>query len=146
MLVECLTYIAVLGIIFAASYGVFFKAFDSTRSLQRSATDITRVMTAGEQWREDIRSAESVTLTSNSLKISLPAQKIEYQFADGCVYRALGNKPRIRLLADVVESSMIFDPHGEIHAWRWELQMKTRRTESRMKPLFTFQAVTPQKP
>ena len=35
------------------------------------------------------------------------------------------------------------DTRGEVTAWRWELQIKSRRKETSMPLLFTFEAVQP---
>lgn len=148
MLVECVTYIAVLAVIFALGYGAYFRALDSTRALQRNANDIARALNAGEQWRNDVRLAKSISATNNVLKITQPSGQVEYVFENGSIWRQSGAKPRAQLLVSVKSSQMIPDPRQEVTAWRWELELQTRQTTSKIKPLFSFQGVSarPQSP
>ena len=145
LLIECVVYLAVLAVIFTLGYGAYFRALDSSRGMQRNAEDVARALNAGERWREDVRLAKSVLITNNVLRITLPKGRIEYAFEQEAVWRTAENQRRIRVLADVKESTMVLDQRQEVAAWRWELELKTRKATSKLKPLFSFQAAPNQK-
>jgi hypothetical protein len=60
LLMECLIYMAVLIVILTVAYSAFFKSEQAARGLQRTSTDISRSLQAGERWRDDIRAADGL--------------------------------------------------------------------------------------
>ena len=146
-LIECLIYIAVLGIILNLATHSFFKCLEHSRDLQRNADDIVRAMQAGERWREDIRQATGTPkLTQEdghkTLRVPRGNGEVSYTFTNGKVWRDAGGRPgRQVFLAGVAASEMVADQRERLTAWRWEVELQSRQSATRVRPLFTFLAV-----
>jgi hypothetical protein len=150
LLVEALVYFAVLLVIMGAAYAALYRCIDHAAVVSRNANDITSALHVGERWRADIRAAASpiqveTTETNQVLRLRGAGGQVEYRFAEGALYRRLGNGPWGRLLNNVKASSMQPDPRGRVTAWRWELELQPEHRgtvkASRIRPLFTFVAV-----
>lgn len=146
-LIECLVYIALLGLLLNLATHAFFKCLENSRDLQRNADDVVRALQAGERWRADVRQATATPRLSENNGESLlhvPQQngKVVYISARGKVWRDAGGRPgRQVFLADVARSEMVVDRRERVSAWRWELELQTRKSVARVRPLFTFLAV-----
>ena len=146
-LIECLVYIAVLGVLISIGGFTAAKAWDAHRAVARNANDIHRPMNAGERWRAEVRSAvrplEVVSAGSNTVwRIATTGGVIEYQLAEGVLQRRdsadgawLDVLPRVR-----ASTMSVVNPSG-VTACRWELEMEPPHKRARQRPLFTFTAV-----
>lgn len=141
----------------------YISGKNQARSIQWNATKIVRVMYAGERWRQDIRDAISPpqNIQSSLPNLDDPSDKIEltslkiikssetnwYAFRGDHVFRMSSHLPtQWELIMDRVNSSMMVEEQrGEVAAWRWEVELKTRTKKAPIHPLFTFLAV-PKKP
>ena len=64
---------------------------------------------------------------------------------DGMVWRQGVNEKRsTAVLANVKRSAMKPDDRQRVKAWRWEIELQTKRTNATLRPLFTFVAVPAQ--
>jgi len=147
MLFECLIYIAVLVVVMELSYSAYWRCQDNAKALQQNAADILRALDAGERWRDDVRTARSVSFAGNSLALTRTIGAIDYYFDQNCVWRRDASSGRvIRVLSDVRLSKMEQDNRRNVTAWRWELELKPHKKSPRLLPLFTFEAVAANKP
>jgi len=146
-LIECLVYIAVLGVMISVGGFTIAKAWDAHRALSRNANDIQRAVNAGERWRAEIRSAiQPVEIRSDRVRLRIPTTNgvIEYQFADGALQRRTGDQADwLPVLTRVRHSQMQPTTNTGLVAWRWELEMEPASKRARHRPLFTFTAVPP---
>ncbi len=146
-LIEMLAYIFVLTIVLAVAYVGLHRCLDNSVALQRSVNDIARTLRIGEQWRADVRAAQSAVRqetapAGETLRLRTAAGEISYRFSGNAVFRRAGNGPEIRVLDHVKTSAMQSDRRQAVTAWRWELELQTRAVKySHTRPLFTFIAV-----
>ena len=77
------------------------------------------------------------------LIIEKASKTIWYAFRQGKVYRQDSLLPDNweLILKDVATSNMASESRGEAAAWRWELELKTARQDTLIRPLFSFLAV-----
>ena len=150
MLIECLVYIAVFGILLGGGTAVFYFCWDHTKAVMFATNDISAALRAGEHWRADVRDATgkiSVTTTTAGELVQIPESKKEviYRFESGEVRREIPALRQSRLLLPKVSTSrkMSAMPRGSVSAWRWELELKERRKETHLPLLFTFEAAQP---
>jgi Tfp pilus assembly protein FimT len=151
LLVEYMIYIAVLAVVMGLAFGAFYRSLDNSRDLNRSTEDILRVLAAGEQWRADVRRAQTPPklITEGPMttcEISTADGLVVYLFSQESVWRKESEQAPRQILPRVARSSMIQDQSPRVTSWRWELELKTRRKQVRMRPLFTFEAVLPVQP
>jgi hypothetical protein len=75
------------------------------------------------------------------------SRQIAYRFADSTLSRRLGSGPWVQVLDRVKASSFEADGRRNVSLWRWELELqpqsKATIKASRIRPLFTFLAVSP---
>ena len=57
LLVECLVYIAVFGVLLGGGTAVFYFCWDHTQAMVYTTDEITSALHAGERWRADVRAA-----------------------------------------------------------------------------------------
>ena len=143
-LLECVVYIALLGLVMSMAYAGFYSVLEHTTRLQRSAADINRVLAAGEQWREDVRKSAGLPRQVESggdmvWQILRGNEPVVYLFKGDTVYR-LDNKGQKPFLMQVKSSRMLVDKRA-VNSCRWEVELDGWKKPSKMKPLFTFQAV-----
>jgi hypothetical protein len=106
--------------------------------LARCSADVMTVLTAGERWRADVRSATAPPrLDGGELVIPQSAGDIRYRFAGGEVQRRHENE-WLPFLKNVQTSSTILDKGRYADGWRWEVELKASRPEPGLRPLFTF--------
>lgn len=149
-LLECLVYIAVLGLLLNLAVLAFNRCWDDSKHLRRNAEDIARALKAGEIWRADIRAAtgtiQAVTLAdADQLVIPQPAGTVIYSFRHGELRRQAGpGGPVTLVLPQACSSRMQADARARVTAWRWELELAAAPKKPGLPPLFTFEAVPPQ--
>jgi len=146
MLVECLVYVAVWLVIMGLGFGAMYRCRSNARDLRRSSEDISRTLKAGERWREDLRTAVGrprLVEADGEQTLIVPRAdgEVNYLFRDGAVFRQTAEGRQEEFLGQVQESHMVADARQQLQAWRWELELKTRVTNSTIRPLFTFEAV-----
>ena len=146
-LVECIVYMALFAVVAGLGFASFFHCRDSAESLRRTADDIVITMKAGERWREDVRRAVSplqLVEADGGQHLIVPhnASQVAYRFFQQTVWRrADTNSAWVPLLSKVKQSRMERDARQLVTAWRWDVELKTRQPEARLRPLFTFEAV-----
>ena len=146
-LIECLVYIGVFFLVSALAFSVYYRTLDSSRLVSRTVDDIAPAVRIGERWRQDVRAATAAPRLENGadgqvLVIPGQAGAVRYRVNGGALSRraddAAGWTP---LLTGIMSSRMEPDQRARVAAWRWELELNPRRHSSRMRPLFTFEAV-----
>ncbi len=148
MLIETLTYIAVMVLVLGAGGSLLYQVWGSHIALRHNADDIVNVLDAGELWRADVRNATgpinlTINLTaaqSEELRIPTADGSIVYSFADDAVRRQQENKPA-RVLTHVKSSHMHLDKRDRVTAWQWEVELVSNRKKIQFRPLFSFEAV-----
>jgi hypothetical protein len=152
LLTEALVYIGLLVLVLAVGYQAMYRCVYNSVVLRRNAEDISRALRAGERWRADVRTADQsvrVETAGDEQLIYLlgTSRQIAYRFADTTVSRRLGSGPWVQVLDRVKATFFEANPRRNISAWRWELELqpqsKANIKASRIRPLFTFLAVSP---
>jgi hypothetical protein len=68
--------------------------------------------------------------------------RISYTFRDGAVLReSTPGGQREEVLSGVKATEFRREARRQVTAWRWELELRGKQEVSRVKPMFTFQAV-----
>jgi len=146
LLMECLVYIGLLVIILNLALVSFYLCWDNSKALTYATDDIAAALRAGERWRADVRSATgkiTVEKTSQGENLRIPRgnSEILYNFSAGEIHRRVASSNFSEpLLTTVQASQMVSDPRGAVNAWRWELELKSRRKETHLPLSFTFEA------
>ena len=146
LLIECLVYIGVFAILLGIGYGAFYVCWDYSKALHYATDDINAALHAGERWRADIRNATGkitveTTAAGELLRIPCGTNEVLYRFNDGEIRRQVASSGFSELLLPKVKGSqMVTETRGPVAAWRWELELKSRRKEARLPLLFTFEA------
>ncbi|HWF19222.1 MAG TPA: hypothetical protein VG754_08140 [Verrucomicrobiae bacterium] len=147
MLVDCLVYIAVFFMILGVAFKMFYSCWDSAKTFRRNSDQIAATLKTGERWREDVRRATATPRAEESsegtvLRIPQKTSEVDYRFFDGELWRRDGNAGEwTPLLLKVKSSRMEQDKREHVAAWRWEVELATRRKGAKVVPLFTFEAV-----
>jgi hypothetical protein len=151
MLVDCLVYIALLALILGLAFAAFYRTLEHSTRLNANAADIARALRAGEQWRDDVRAATGpprVATQDGRAALSIP------QAIGEIIYRVSGNSvvretapggAFAEVLPDVRRSEFVRDAREYVTAWRWELELSSKQEVTRVRPMFTFQAVPARK-
>lgn len=143
-LMECLVYLAIFFVVVGVALTAFYQMNDQSRAITRNSADIVRATQAGERWRQDVRAATNATThpANGELRLETPGGEISYFFRDHAVWRQ-GPKDTVSIpaLADVKVSVMAPDARTRVTAWRWEVELQSKRTNATLRPLFSFQAV-----
>jgi hypothetical protein len=146
MLVDCMVYLALFFVVTGLAFSMFYRCFDNSRLVRRTADDIASTVSAGERWREDVRQTTSplrVEASSAGQVVVIPRSTgdIRYRFSDDTIWRQNGDNATWTLLLSRVKSSTMAPDHRhQVVAWRWELELKPRQKYPHMLPLFTFEA------
>ena len=147
LLVEALVYLSVFMGIMVMAGAAFYRTLDQTRTLRRVADDISRVLTAGERWRADVRAATRVPVLvtdgmAQALHLPQTNSEVIYLFDGAQVLRSTDtNGPWSPALTSIKASSFHHDLHTHVASWRWEIELKTTRANTRTIPLFSFDVV-----
>ena len=142
-LIECLTYLAVFFIVCGVALAAYHQMDEQSRAFTRNSDDIVRALQAGERWRADVRAATNAVLLPETQELRLTTRHglVSYFFRDGAVWRqGTNDSPSALFLASVKSSAMQPDARTQLTAWRWEVELKTKRTNATVRPLFTFLA------
>jgi hypothetical protein len=146
LLMECLVYIALFAIILGLGLATFYLCWDNSKALLYVTDDIAAALRAGERWRADVRGATGeitveTTTEGELLRIPRGTNAVFYRFNAGEIRRQLASSDFSEsLLPTVKASQMVLDARGPVSAWRWELELKSRRKETHLPLLFTFEA------
>jgi len=141
-LAEMLVYMAVLGILLTVAWLTYYACWDHSLGVLRNCDDIARAVAAGERWRDDVRAATvEPALADGVLRIPRQGGDVSYRFGEKAVERRVGDGAWEPALKGVTASRMVLDQGKHVRSWRWELELKTRRKQPRVRPLFTFRAV-----
>jgi uncharacterized protein YndB with AHSA1/START domain len=150
LLMECLVYLAVFTILAGIGLAAFYFCWDHTKSVIYATDDIAAALRAGECWRTDMRGATGkisvkTTPAGEAVRLSEPGKVIVYRFESGEVRRELSTLKNPQLLLPKVKTSqMTTEMRGGITAWRWELELAERGSETRLPLRFTFETVQTQ--
>ncbi|MGB7746968.1 MAG: hypothetical protein WBN75_06750 [Verrucomicrobiia bacterium] len=146
ILVECLVYLGVFAVLLGIGYGTFYVCWDYSKALHYATDDITSALRAGERWRADIRNATGkitveTTAQGEQLRIPRRTTAIIYSFKAGELHRQFASSRSSELVLPTVKASqMVKETRGPVTAWRWELEVTSRRKETHLPLLFTFEA------
>ena len=143
-LLECLAYLGVFFIVLGVAFGAYYRMDEQTRGFTRNSADIIRAMQAGERWRADVRAATNTMQfeENQELRLTTRSGEVSYFFRDRTMWRQGFDQKRSELfLSNVKASAMKADTRPQVKAWRWEIELLTKRTNATVRPLFTFLAV-----
>ena len=142
-----MAYIGLLAVILSMAFAAFYRTTEYSRDLSRNAADIGRALRAGERWRADVRAStrpprlETVGEESQ-LRLAGGAGEVTYTFRGGAILRqALPNTNWVELLPRAASSRMFEEHRRHVGVWRWEVELKGGQKVTRVRPLFSFQAV-----
>lgn len=143
-LFECLVYIGALAIVFGLGTAAFFRCLENNAALRRNSEDITQALNIGELWRADIRAATQPAhfdAADQTLHITQAKTEVAYKFTENQILRrATTDAAWVIVLPRVEQSQMTSDPRSHVTAWRWELELRSKRQPALIRPLFTFTA------
>jgi len=146
-LVQCLVYIALLGVLISIGGYTVAKAWDQSRGLAHNTDDIQKTLSIGEHWRSDIRAATGRIVSTSSKSnqtviIPTRAGEVAYEFRDGQLSRRADKSAAWVCLYETVQASQM-SPFAQdnVMAWRWEIELKSSYKKVRIRPQFTFTAV-----
>jgi hypothetical protein len=143
-LIECLVYIGALATVFGMGTAAFYHCAANSAALRRNVDDITQVLHVGERWRTDVRAATQpvrLDAAEQTLHLAHGETVVAYKFADHQILRrANASAPWVVILPRVAQSQMQPEPRVHVTGWRWELELKTLREPTPLRPLFTFTA------
>jgi len=149
MLIDCLIYISLLALVLGLAFASFFRTLEHSTQLDRNVADIVRALQTGERWRADVRAATgllSVDRSPEATTVRIPRAQgqVAYVFREGAVFREEkpGGGP-VQVLPNVAASEFQRERRRHFTVWQWELEVRGKQKVTRMKPLFTFQAVAP---
>ena len=151
MLIDCLVYISLLALILGLAFAAFYRTLEHSTRLERNAADIVRALHVGGRWRADVRSATGalrVSNDTNGVALHIPRGQggIAYVFREGAVHREETVDGRREVVLPNVKVSGFFrESRQHVAGWRWELELQGKQEVSRVRPMFSFLAVAPQK-
>jgi hypothetical protein len=146
-----MVYMAVWSLVVGLALATFYRVWDNSRSLTRYTEDVARALKAGERWRAEIRQASGPIQLVGEAGMDTPALhipgaggEIVYACTATNLLRRVGEAgPWTVALPAVKASRMVADTRASVTAWRWELELApTPKRPSRLRSLFTFQAVS----
>ncbi len=142
LLLEVLVFMAMIVVVLNVAYAAYWRCADNSKRLQENAADILAAVQAGERWRDDIRLARDAAMNPDGVKIIQAGDTVEYRLDHQAVWRHSVQTGRtIRLLAKVKTSAMRPEARRQVSAWRWEVELQSRKAPPYLRPLFTFEAV-----
>ena len=144
-LIETLVFLAVFVVILTLGIWGYNRFEEQSRRLRGVADDIARTVDAGERWREDIRRATGpirYDASTGELGIPQAAGEVVYRFVENQIQRKAADQ-FVPLLKNVKASSMQQMSRQHATSWRWEVELKPRGKNAKLKPLFQFEAVAP---
>ena len=149
-LIECLIYIAVLSVLLGIGYQGLSQLFTESARLRSNSSDMIAITHLGELWRDDVRRAGQRPLLlheleiTNGLEIVRSDRKVLYSHVGSSLYRlASADVPPYPALTNVKSSQFFLEQNQGIPVMRWEVELHSRNKKSKLRPLFSFQAVLP---
>lgn len=146
-LIECIVYLGLLFLIAGFVTQAYYQLLEHSVHMKQRADQIARLLQVGEHWRREIREATGPihhVPTPGGYQLHIPRNNTEiiYSFHHGTLSRKenVDELPAV-LAARIPHSEMIRDQRGSVTAWRWEIELPSRRQIARVRPHFTFQAV-----
>jgi hypothetical protein len=148
-LIDCLIYIAVLAVVLGLAMAAFFRTLDHSTELNRTSQATVQALQLGEQWREDLRMAQTISSPApdedggpGGIRLTSPKGDVAYAFREGSVWRrANAASPWVEALKEVKASRFSEDRRRVVRAWRWEVELASRQETSKFRRVLTFQAV-----
>lgn len=147
MLIDCMVYIVLFFVVAGVAFKMFYVCWDGAKAFRRNTDQIAAALRAGERWREDVRKAVATPHSEDSpegtiLRIPQQSGEVDYRLADGTLWRKSARGGEWSpALPGIKSSRMAEDRRKEIVAWRWELELTSKRKIPQVSPLFTFEAV-----
>jgi Tfp pilus assembly protein PilE len=142
LLIELLVFMALMVLILNLAYAAYWRCADNSKRLQENADDILAAVQAGERWRDDIRLSQDAAPAPNGVKLIQAGDTVDYCFDQNAVWRRSARTGQtIRLLSKVKTSAMRPELRRQVLAWRWEVELQSRKAPPYLRPLFTFEAV-----
>lgn len=143
MLVECLVYFGVSIVLVGLGIALYLRCLDSATNLERNADDIAGSLQLGERWRADLRLAIAEPRissdTNGDFVIPLANGSVTYRFSQGAFWRQRSDEAGwTRLLDRVVSANWSDEVRTHVTAWRLDLELRTRKHDARIRPLFSF--------
>ena len=148
LLMECLVYMSLFFFITGLAISFFLACWTNVKELRFNAEDIAVALRTGERWRNDVRAATGALHVEDLpnqqiLHIPQTSGDVQYCVFVGSIWRRTGgDAPWTLLLGGIRSSHMRPEPRGHVTAWRWELELATRRKSPSLHPALTFQAVS----
>lgn len=148
-LVDCLMHIVIMALVLGLAFSTFIATVDHSTELERVTTGTVRALHAAEQWREDLRRAtrppRAVDVASvREFRIPTSPGEIAYRLQDGAVERRVSaDGPWVEVVPRVKSSAFELDARKQVNAWRWDLELTTRRNGERFRRVFSFVGVPP---
>ncbi len=148
LLIECLVYMSVLAIILGIGFAAFYRCLENSKTLRYATDDMAAALRSGERWRADIRGATGKIIVETTpdeqiLRIPRGTNVVLYHFSANQIHRnsSLANSFEL-ILQKVKTSRMEKQTRGPVTAWRWEMELSPRRGKTKLRPMFTFEAVS----
>jgi hypothetical protein len=143
LLVDCLIYLAVTALLVGLGVALYLRCLDAASGLSRNADDIAEATALGERWREDLRLAVAPPFHDetggSSLVIPQAVGETVYRFGYDSVWRkAADSREWARLLDRVVRAEWNPEVREHVVAWHLDLEMKSKKRNARVRPLFSF--------
>ena len=149
VLVECLVYCGLLFLVLGLAFALFDLCWENSRNLRQNAEGVTRALTTGERWREDVRHATGplrLEQTADGQVLHIPAGggEVLYRASQETIWRQTPQCALwIEMLGHVKSSEMQPDRRTTVTAWRWDLELKNRDKNPRHRLLLAFESVPP---
>ena len=145
-LVECLVYIAVLLVLLGLVFTAFTRLQQQSSYLKRNVEDISRVLRAGEQWRDEVRRSSAVGILVSDdvpiLRLQHRSREILYAFQKDHIWRKELPEGEWKLFLKGVRTSEMRPETGRYTtAWIWDFELISAQKTVRLRPLFSFIAV-----
>ena len=146
-LIDCIAYLGLFGLILGMAFIAFYRAHDNTNHLALNTAELIRALNTGERWREDVRSSLTpprLEETSGESILALTSTNgtVRYLWRDGVILRqAAPNTNWVTWLPSVKNSVMQREARANVVAWRWEVELLSRKKVPQVRPLLSFQAV-----
>jgi Tfp pilus assembly protein FimT len=147
LLIECIVYMAVFTVLLGIATMAFFHCWDASKDFGRDVDAVERSVQAGERWRADIRGATGPvekTAVNGGEMVRIPQARGEvvYAFAGSEIRRRADHRETV-VLSHIKLSRMQPEARSFGEIWRWELELETKHAKRPLRPLFTFETVSP---
>jgi hypothetical protein len=143
LLIDLLVFISLVGFILILVAIVFDRFLNQSSSLRRNISDIDRALKAGERWRADIRAATATPqFNANALTIPHEAGNLIYTLGTNVTRKSANSELIETVLTGVRTNQIILEQRAHAAVWRWEIELDQRRKNAKVRPLFTFMAVS----